>query len=141
MSGIASANLKDVTLVETLEAVRDMYGYDDKIDGARISMRLLIMQTGMFQANYLTAQRRGMSNTRVSSTSVADAGNNNNGNGSGNGGGPGLRQPGWMGLGMSLQAEGRDAEAAGAFGQTQASATLPPELHGFVERRLRQLGR
>lgn len=85
VSGNISANLKDVTLVETLEAVRDMYGYDYRIDGARISIRPLTMQTRMFQVNYLTANRRGMSNTRVSSTSVADAGNNNNGNGNGNG--------------------------------------------------------
>ena len=86
VSGNISANLKDVTLVETLEAVRDMYGYDYRIDGARISIRPLTMQTRMFQVNYLTASRRGMSNTRVSSTSVADAGNNNNNNGNNNGG-------------------------------------------------------
>lgn len=87
VSGNISANLKDVTLVETLEAVRDMYGYDYRIDGARISIRPLTMQTRMFQVNYLTASRRGMSNTRVSSTSVADAGNNGNNNGNGNGNG------------------------------------------------------
>ncbi|WP_208277658.1 pilus (MSHA type) biogenesis protein MshL [Massilia oculi] len=86
VSGNISANLKDVTLVETLEAVRDMYGYDYRIDGARISIRPLTMQTRMFQVNYLTASRRGMSNTRVSSTSVADAGNNNNNSGNNNGG-------------------------------------------------------
>jgi MSHA biogenesis protein MshL len=86
VSGNISANLKDVTLVETLEAVRDMYGYDYRIDGARISIRPLTMQTRMFQVNYLTASRRGMSNTRVSSTSVADAGNNGNNSGNNNGG-------------------------------------------------------
>lgn len=86
VSGNISANLKDVTLVETLEAVRDMYGYDYRIDGARISIRPLTMQTRMFQVNYLTASRRGMSNTRVSSTSVADAGNNGNNGGNNSGG-------------------------------------------------------
>lgn len=87
VSGNISANLKDVTLVETLEAVRDMYGYDYRIDGARITIRPLTMQTRMFQVNYLTAQRRGMSNLRVTSTSVTDAGSNSNGGGNGNGGG------------------------------------------------------
>lgn len=87
VTGNISANLKDVTLVETLEAVRDMYGYDYKIDGARIAIRPLTMQTRMFHVNYLTAQRSGSSNLRVSSTSVADAGNgNNNSGGSGSGG-------------------------------------------------------
>ncbi len=90
VSGTISANLKDVTLVETLEAVRDMYGYDYRIDGTRITIRPLTMQTRMFHVNYLTAQRRGLSNLRVSSTSINSNGNsnnnNNNQNGSGNGG-------------------------------------------------------
>lgn len=47
----------------------------------------------------------------------------------------------WMGLGLALQAEKRDADAATAFGQARASGTLSAELQGFVERRLRQLGR
>jgi len=94
VSGNISANLKDVTLLETLEAVRDMYGYDYRIDGARISIRPLTMQTRMFQVNYLTASRRGMSNTRVSSTSVADAGNNGNNNGNTGGMGQGYGNQG-----------------------------------------------
>ena len=47
----------------------------------------------------------------------------------------------WMGLGIALQAEKRDADAAAAFTQAQASGVLTPELQAFVERRLRQLGR
>ena len=47
----------------------------------------------------------------------------------------------WMGLGIALQAEKRDAEAAAAFAKAQASGTLAPELQAFVERRQRQLGR
>jgi len=84
VGGTISANLKDVTIAETLEAIREMYGYDYKIDGTRITIRPLTMQTRMFQVNYLTAARRGVSNLRVNSTSVANAGNNNNGNGNGN---------------------------------------------------------
>jgi MSHA biogenesis protein MshL len=85
VGGTISANLKDVTIAETLEAIREMYGYDYKIDGTRITIRPLTMQTRMFQVNYLTAARRGVSNLRVNSTSVANAGNNNN-NGNNNGG-------------------------------------------------------
>ncbi len=80
VSGSISANLKDVTLLETLEAVKEMYGYDYRVDGTRITIRPLTMQTRMFHVNYLVAQRRGTSNLRVTSTSVADAGNGNNGN-------------------------------------------------------------
>ena len=81
VSGSISANLKDVTLQETLEAIREMYGYDYKIEGNRITIRPLTMQTRMFRVNYLVGSRRGASNLRVTSTSVSNAGNNNNGNG------------------------------------------------------------
>lgn len=86
VTGNITANLKDVTLFEALEAIRELYGYDYKIDGTRIYIRPLTMQTKMFKVNYLTATRKGVSSLRVSSTSVANAGtsssgNNNSGNG------------------------------------------------------------
>jgi MSHA biogenesis protein MshL len=87
VEGTISANLKDVTIFEALETVRDMYGYEYRVDGNRISVRPPGMQTHMFQVNYLTAIRRGSSNLRVSSTTVANAGgNNNNNNGNNNNG-------------------------------------------------------
>ena len=85
VSGTITANLRDVTLTEALDAVRELYGYDYRIEGTRIYIRPLTIQTRMFQVNYLTAQRLGMSNLRVSSTSVSDvAGNNNNNNANNN---------------------------------------------------------
>lgn len=85
VSGTITANLKDVTLAETLDAVREMYGYDYRIDGTRISIKPLTMQTKMFHVNYLVGKRRGSSNLRVTSTSVANAVTNQNGsNTSGN---------------------------------------------------------
>ena len=47
----------------------------------------------------------------------------------------------WMGLGISLQAEKRNAEALDAFQRARASGGLSQELQGFVERRVQQLGR
>jgi MSHA biogenesis protein MshN len=47
----------------------------------------------------------------------------------------------WMGLGISLQADKRDADAQAAFRRAQAAATLTPELQAFVERKLQQLAR
>ena len=90
VTGNITANLKDVTLFEALEAIRELYGYDYKIDGTRIYIRPLTMQTKMFKVNYLTATRKGVSSLRVSSTSVANAGtsssgSSNTGNGNGNG--------------------------------------------------------
>jgi MSHA biogenesis protein MshN len=47
----------------------------------------------------------------------------------------------WMGLGMTLQADKRNAEALEAFQRARASGTLGPELQTFVDRRLQQLSR
>ncbi|GAB3409960.1 hypothetical protein GCM10027318_23360 [Massilia agilis] len=47
----------------------------------------------------------------------------------------------WMGLGISLQAEKRDAEALDAFRKAKGSATLAPELLAFVENKIQQLSR
>ncbi len=44
----------------------------------------------------------------------------------------------WMGMGISLQAEGRKTEARAAFTRAK-QAGLSPELQGFVERSLGQL--
>ncbi|MCS0614868.1 pilus (MSHA type) biogenesis protein MshL [Massilia kyonggiensis] len=92
VAGTITANLKDVTLPETLDAIREMYGYDYKIEGTRISIKPLTMQTKMFHVNYLVGKRAGMSSTRVTSTSVANAVNNGNGNGNNNNNYPGQNQ-------------------------------------------------
>ncbi|MES2739863.1 MAG: tetratricopeptide repeat protein [Pseudomonadota bacterium] len=42
----------------------------------------------------------------------------------------------WMGLGISLQADGRAGEAREAFARAKASGSLTPELQSFVERKL-----
>jgi MSHA biogenesis protein MshN len=47
----------------------------------------------------------------------------------------------WMGMGVSLQAEKRNAEAAEAFAKAKASGSLSAELLGFVDRKLKQLVR
>lgn len=46
-----------------------------------------------------------------------------------------------MGLGISLQADNRKAEALDAFTRAKGSGSLSQELQSFVDRRLQQLGR
>jgi MSHA biogenesis protein MshN len=46
-----------------------------------------------------------------------------------------------MGMGISLQAEKRNAEALEAFQKAEGSGVLSQELQVFVERQIRQLGR
>ncbi len=72
VTGTISANLKDVTLFEALDAIRELYGYDYEINGTRIYIKPPTLQTRVFTVNYLTANRRGTSDIRVSSGSVSD---------------------------------------------------------------------
>jgi len=71
--GNISLNLKDVTVFDALEAIRQMYGYDYKIENNRIYIQPLTLQTRIYQVNYLTAERDGESSLRVTSGSVSDA--------------------------------------------------------------------
>jgi len=73
IDGNISLNLKDVTVFDALEAIREMYGYEYKIDGTRIYIQPLGLQTRIYQVNYLTGQREGKSSLRVSSGSVSDS--------------------------------------------------------------------
>lgn len=73
VTGTISANLKDVTVFEALDAIREQYGYDYRVDGTRIYIRPLSMQTRVFQVNYLTGSRTGTSDIRVTSGSISDA--------------------------------------------------------------------
>lgn len=65
--GSLSVTLRGVTVKEALEAIRDVYGYDFKIDGRRITIYPPTLQTRIFTVNYLNAQRDGKSEVRVSS--------------------------------------------------------------------------
>lgn len=73
VAGAISANLKDVTVFEALDALHEMYGYDYKVDGTRIFIQPLTMQTRVFLVNYIAGERKGTSSTRVISGSVSDA--------------------------------------------------------------------
>jgi MSHA biogenesis protein MshL len=74
VSGTISLNLKDVTLREALDSIREVYGYDYKIEGTRVFVQPAGLQTRIFQVNYLPGQRRGFSDVRVQSGAVTDTG-------------------------------------------------------------------
>jgi len=67
-----SVNLKDVTVVEALETIREMYGYEYKVQGTRIIVQPVTLQSRVFQVNYLLSSRKGRSEIRVSSGAVSD---------------------------------------------------------------------
>src|SRR5262247_3780556 len=72
VSGTISVNLRDVTVREALDSLRDLYGYEYKIEGTRIFVQSAALQTRVFRVNYLVGQRLGRSEVRVISGSVSD---------------------------------------------------------------------
>jgi MSHA biogenesis protein MshL len=80
VKGRVSLSLKQVTLVEALDAARELYGFDYRPMGHGYLVLPATVQTRVFQLNYLDLQRLGVSRTRVSSGQVtqnaqnADAG-------------------------------------------------------------------
>ena len=73
VAGSITVNLKDVTVIEALDSIRDLYGYEYRLDGTRIMVLPVTIQTRVFRVNYLVGQRLGRSDLRVSSGSVADS--------------------------------------------------------------------
>lgn len=71
LSGNVSVNLKDVTVRETLETMRDLYGYDFRVQGTRITIIPNTLQTRLFQVSYLASKRGGTSSIRVTTSGTA----------------------------------------------------------------------
>ncbi len=65
ISGIISLELKNVTVSETLDVTRDVYGYEYKLDSGIYRIYPRKLRTQVFPVNYLDVQRVGVSDTGV----------------------------------------------------------------------------
>lgn len=70
LSGEITVKLKDVTLREALDTLRELYGYEYKIEGTRVFVQSNSLQSRVFQINYLAGRRQGSSDIRVASTTM-----------------------------------------------------------------------
>lgn len=88
VTGTLSVTLRGVTVTEALEAIRDVYGYDFKIEGRRITVFAPSLQTRIFTVNYPNARRQGSSDLRVASggATAQGTGSSSGGGASGTGG-------------------------------------------------------
>jgi MSHA biogenesis protein MshL len=75
VSGVLSVTLRGVTLREALESIREVYGYDFRIEGRRITVFPPSMQTRIFTVNYLQTKRQGRSEVRVSGSGAPTGSN------------------------------------------------------------------
>jgi len=73
VAGNITVNLKDVSVPEALEAIRELYGYDFHSDGSRVFVQPLTAQTRFYSINYPSAVRQGKSELRVISGSITDS--------------------------------------------------------------------
>jgi MSHA biogenesis protein MshL len=139
VGGSITLKMKNVTLVEVLDAVRDAYGYDYR----RIPSGFVIvppaLQTRLFQVNYIDLERRGTSRTRVSSGQVGQSSNPQNVGGSVQGGGTdtqsqGLSEPPGAVFASTQGAKQGDRvkEITGTSVSTRSSSDFWPELEASL---------
>lgn len=113
-------NLKDVTLFEALDAIREVYGYDYTVEGNRIYVQQPELQTQLYQVNYIIGQRRGVSDMQV--IGGASPSSNSSSGGTGTGG--------------STGAAGSGSGASSSYASVQAtglSSISKSDLWGEVE--------
>ncbi len=82
LAGTITVNLKDVTIKEALDTIRELYGYEYKIQGTRIFIQANTLQSRVFQINYLASRRQGTSDLRVASTAMSSSGSGSSSSGS-----------------------------------------------------------
>ena len=75
VDGTVTLSLRDVTVPQVMEAVRDVYGYEYRKSPAGFLVLPRTPQTRIFQLEYLNIDRSGVSDTRVSSGALTDAEN------------------------------------------------------------------
>ncbi len=87
VSGNVSITLKSTNVLEAMESLHEMYGYDYRVAGNRIFVQSNAVQTRLFKINYLPGRRVGASDIRVTSSSLAQSTGPTNAGGSSNGSG------------------------------------------------------
>lgn len=103
---LLTVNLKNVTVFDALDALRDTYGYEYTVEGTRIHVEPPELKTRFYVVNYTLGQRRGVSDLQVVA-GTSGGGGNSSGTGSG---------------GTSSGGSSGSSGSSGGYGSTQASA-------------------
>ena len=91
LEGMISLNLKRVTIMEVMNAVRDVYGYEFERTGYGIRVLPNALESRIFQVDYLNVERTGVSSTSVSSGTLQSSSSNSEGGGSSGSGNTGTQ--------------------------------------------------
>lgn len=82
INGFITLNLKNVTLRQTMDAVKDIYGYEYQRTSYGYEVSPPELSTQIFRINYLDVQRKGRSYTQLTTGQVSNVGTINIGAGS-----------------------------------------------------------
>lgn len=79
VEGTLSLSLKQVTIPDVMDVLRDVYGYEYRRVRSGFHVLPARLQSRIFQVNYLNLKRTGSSQTRVSSGQVTESGSSDDG--------------------------------------------------------------
>ena len=79
LNGNITITLKNATLLEALDTIRELFGYEYRVQGKRIFIEANTMKTRVFQINFLASRRQGSSDLRVTGNSITTGGGKSGG--------------------------------------------------------------
>jgi MSHA biogenesis protein MshL len=129
VSGSLTVNLKDVTVMEALDTIRELYGYEYRLQGKRIFIEPNTVKSRVYPINYLSSRRRGSSDLRVTGNSMnASGGSGTGGATTGTSSTPASGQPAPTGTGAASSSQVSDT--------SHVSMTTDSDFWGDLNRAL-----
>ncbi|MCB1684753.1 MAG: secretin N-terminal domain-containing protein, partial [Pseudomonadales bacterium] len=124
VNGQVSLDLKDVTVAEVMEIMRDVYSYDYERSGNLYRVYPNVLRTEVFQIDYLNVERKGSSEMQVSAGRVSDTR------------GSGSSEEGYSGLsasGVYATSTNRGGTVVGTKVNTDAQTNFWAELQSTLQ--------
>lgn len=81
VTGTITVALRNTTVLEALDSLRELFGYEFRVTGNRVFIYPNAVQTRLFKIDYLPGRRQGSSDLRVSSSSITSTGGSNGASG------------------------------------------------------------
>jgi MSHA biogenesis protein MshL len=125
VKGRITLALKQVTVPEVLDTVRDVYGYDYRRSAGGYIVLPATLQSRLFEIDYLNLIRGGMSRTRVSSGQVTQSRNDRQGQSGDSGNG-------LVGPEGAEQSSSRGGQSAGSVIDTITNSDFWSELQSTL---------
>ena len=119
ISGEVNLNLSSVTVVDVLEVLRDVYHLHMEVSGNLVRVMPNVMQTEVFTLDYVSVSREGVSDMRVSTGSIRNAGTSTQGNSQDNG--------------QSSSSEVNSSEVVGSRVTTENTVDMWTSLRAAIE--------